>query len=111
MRRVTRVFTNQTTVGASPVVYQRRFRGQPLRVRLELTYLTAPTVTIVIQGRFGNAAWEDVVTETYTTGSPQISVPPPLMRRREYRLNVTNIADVTIDAAYIGMGHLDVIQP
>jgi len=113
VRNKVEVFTNKTTTGTSSEVQRYQlFRGQMLRLpvmaKLELTYGTTPSITVALQGlRTADETWVTIKSATYTSGSPQYIHAEGAQHYRRYRLNITAIADVTVDHAYIGVGTVE----
>ena len=105
MRRATTVFSNKTGTGASAQASARRWAGQPVVAKINITYGGSP-ITIKLQGMsyaIEGGAWQDLASATYNSGGQKTLKAPACKRFRFYRLNITDNTDGTV-SAQIGMG-------
>jgi len=107
------VFSAETGTGASTEVTRKELRilhaSRPIMAKMTLTYGETPTITIQLQGKqIMKTAWETIAEETFTEGTPQyIHQADGEKRFEKYRLNISANTSVTVDKAYIGIGHVE----
>jgi len=105
------VFSEKTGTGASEEVTRKELRilhaSRPIMAKMTLTYGT--TITIQLQGsQIMKTTWETLQEKTFTTGSPKYLHNPDGEKRFEkYRLNISANTGVTVDKAYVGVGHVE----
>lgn len=105
------VFSAKTGTGASTEISRKQLRilhaSRPIMAKMTLTYGT--TITVQLQGsQIMKVTWETIAEETFTTGTPKYLHQSDGEKRFEkYRLNISANTGVTVDKAWLGVGHVE----
>lgn len=93
-----KVFDAKTGTGVSKVVHG--ISHPIVTAFLKLTHGATPTITVELQGSPDGQTWKTLASGTWTDvdGSPQILSKPANEFYMQYRLNITDNTNVTVDA-------------